>query len=358
MDMNTAKTLFDNVTMWKKGGQRAPHKPLLILLAISYCVQGNGRFTSFAEINDKLKQLLIEFGPTRKSYRPEYPFWRLQHDGLWELTNTNAFASQVGKGDAKKKDLITFDVHGGFSQEIYNFLMSNQNEIPSIASSILEKNFPSSIHEDILQAIGLDFETDIGMKKRRDPHFRDRILNAYENQCAVCGFNVRVGNALVALEAAHIKWHQAGGPDREENGIALCALHHKLFDRGAFTLSSLFVQVPMTYYARAIVLAGWRHTQLQVMVLESGIYHEIWRFYSSSMESIDSLTVEEFIPEEFWSPGETIQLVFAGEVYAENFNSSYNVYVTLDWKLDAVLLSAINGTAIQRDTWGSIKASF
>ena len=237
MDINTAKTLFDNVTMWKKGGQRAPHKPLLILLAISYCVQGNGRFTSFAEINDKLKQLLIEFGPTRKSYRPEYPFWRLQHDGLWELTNTNAFASQVGKGDAKKKDLISFDVHGGFSQEIYNFLMSNQNEIPSIASSILEKNFPSSIHEDILQAIGLDFETDIGMKKRRDPHFRDRILNAYENQCAVCGFNVRVGNALVALEAAHIKWHQAGGPDREENGIALCALHHKLFDRGAFTLS-------------------------------------------------------------------------------------------------------------------------
>ena len=121
---------------------------------------------------------------------------------------------------------------------------------------------------------------------------------------------------------------------------------------------SLFVQVPMTYYARAIVLAGLRHTQLQGMVLESGIYHEIWRFYSSSMESIDSLTVEEFIPEEFWSPGETIQLVFAGEVYAENFNSSYNVYVTLDWKLDAVLLSAINGTAIQRDTWGSIKASF
>jgi putative restriction endonuclease len=42
---------------------------------------------------------------------------------------------------------------------------------------------------------------------------------------------------LVGLEAAHIKWHQAGGPDAEINGLALCALHHKLFDRGAFTLS-------------------------------------------------------------------------------------------------------------------------
>ena len=26
-------------------------------------------------------------------------------------------------------------------------------------------------------------------------------------------------------------------PDKEGNGIALCSLHHKLFDRGAFTLS-------------------------------------------------------------------------------------------------------------------------
>ena len=48
---------------------------------------------------------------------------------------------------------------------------------------------------------------------------------------------MRVGNSLVALEAAHIRWHQAGGPDSEENGMALCALHHKLFDRGAFTLT-------------------------------------------------------------------------------------------------------------------------
>ena len=30
---------------------------------------------------------------------------------------------------------------------------------------------------------------------------------------------------------------QAEGPDTEVNGLALCSLHHKLFDRGAFTLS-------------------------------------------------------------------------------------------------------------------------
>lgn len=91
--------------------------------------------------------------------------------------------------------------------------------------------------EDILQAVGIDIDTTAGSAKGRDPYFRDKILNAYEHQCAVCGFNVRVGDSLVALEAAHVNWHQAGGPDSENNGIALCSMHHKLFDRGAFTLT-------------------------------------------------------------------------------------------------------------------------
>jgi putative restriction endonuclease len=74
--------------------------------------------------------------------------------------------------------------------------------------------------------------------RKRDPRFRQRVLTAYEYRCAVCGFDVRQGSVSLGIEAAHIKWHQAGGPDVEANGLALCALHHKLFDRGAFTVSA------------------------------------------------------------------------------------------------------------------------
>ena len=56
---------------------------------------------------------------------------------------------------------------------------------------------------------------------------------------AMCQLGRRFGVYLlpVALEAAHIKWQQTGGPDTETNGLALCLLHQRLFDRGAFTLS-------------------------------------------------------------------------------------------------------------------------
>lgn len=71
----------------------------------------------------------------------------------------------------------------------------------------------------------------------RDPGFRRAVLRAHEHRCAVCGFDIRLGARSLALDGAHIKWHQAGGPDDVQNGLALCVLHHKLFDEGAFTLS-------------------------------------------------------------------------------------------------------------------------
>jgi putative restriction endonuclease len=249
------KALFEQINIWKKGNQRAPHKPLLILYALSRSLQCNERLIPYTEIDEKLRQLLIDFGPFRKSYHPEYPFWRLQNDGIWEVANADRVALRKSGSDAKKSELIKHQISGGFSAEIFHHLTVNPVLVVDIAASILEEHFPASVHEDILQAIGMELSNPLIRKKRRDPQFRDKVLTAYEYQCAVCGFNVRVGNALIALEAAHIKWHQAGGPDLENNGIALCTLHHKLFDRGAFTLSKDFaVQVSN----RANGTAGFR----------------------------------------------------------------------------------------------------
>ena len=236
MNKHHLKSLIKDITVWKRGTQRAPHKPLLLLYALACSLRNKDRFIPYTEIDKKLKQLLLDFGPSRKSYHPEYPFWRLQNDGIWELKDAENVRI-ISSGDPRRGDLIAQNVSGGFIKDIFHMVTAHPEITTELATSILEANFPASIHEDILQAVGLDLEFKTPEKRKRDPYFRDRIIRAYEYQCAVCGFNVRVGNTLVALEAAHIKWHQAGGPDVEENGIALCALHHKLFDRGAFTVS-------------------------------------------------------------------------------------------------------------------------
>lgn len=229
MNRNELKERIEKLSIWKKGEQRAPHKPLLILYALGRLQDSSPQFLSYQEVRGKLTRLLMDFGPIRKSYHPEEPFVRLSKDGIWDLS------VEREKIEISDKWLLNHDITGGFTDEVYSLFAKDKNLVREIVEIILNKHFPETIHEDILTAVGLNIA--YGSNRVRDPKFRDKILRAYEYSCAVCGFNVRLGNNLVGVEAAHIKWHQAGGPDREENGVALCAIHHKLFDRGVFTIT-------------------------------------------------------------------------------------------------------------------------
>lgn len=230
------------LNIWQKGDQRAPHKPLLLLLSLARLQNGQERLALFSDIEPSLTELLIEFGPHRKSHHPEEPFCRLRSDGIWELVaRDNVLLPETGS--MTKTFLRKESVKGGFTEDIHQLIKANPELIEAIANFLLQSHFPETIHQDILDAVGLNLEanltqeTPLTSRRSRDPAFRKKILQAYNSRCAICGFDVRMGNTPIALEAAHIKWFQAGGPDTENNGLALCSMHHKLLDRGALAIS-------------------------------------------------------------------------------------------------------------------------
>jgi putative restriction endonuclease len=246
MNVNQQSLLnqLQSLNVWRRDGERAPHKPLLLLLALGALSRGKPRLIPYAEIDKPLQDLLRAFGPPRKSFHSEYPFWRLQNDGIWELANSEHVEKRIGNNDAKKSELLKYGVSGGFKQDVYQALASDRNLLRTAASQLLESTFPDSYHEDILTAVGFDDAFESKIRRKRDPNFRDLVLMAYEYQCAVCGLDLRLEGRELGLEAAHIKWHQAGGPDTANNGLALCSLHHKLLDRGAIGITNdLRVQV-------------------------------------------------------------------------------------------------------------------
>lgn len=225
-----------DLSVWSRGAQRAPHKPLLLLWSLGRCAAGKDRLVSYAEVDADLKPLLVEFGPPRKSYHTEYPFWYLRNDGLWEVRGVEDAKVREGKADQPtKSELLRVDASGGLELEAYELLRSDPRLLQEIASRLVDAHFPDTLRADVLAAVGLD-EMEVVRRRRRDPRFRSAVLVAYGYRCAVCDFDARLGHAPVAIEAAHIKWHQAGGPDQVSNGLGLCSLHHKLLDRGAFTL--------------------------------------------------------------------------------------------------------------------------
>ncbi len=75
---------FRALTVWSRGGQRAPHKPLLALLALARLQAGKPRWT-WSELKPALGDALHDYGPPGVRANPHYPFWRLQRDGVWEV---------------------------------------------------------------------------------------------------------------------------------------------------------------------------------------------------------------------------------------------------------------------------------
>jgi putative restriction endonuclease len=71
----------------------------------------------------------------------------------------------------------------------------------------------------------------------RDHNFRKLICDAYDGQCAVSGFRFVDQRGLMEVQAAHIWSVLKGGPDHVQNGIALTATVHWLFDHHLISLT-------------------------------------------------------------------------------------------------------------------------
>ena len=244
---------FENIRRAQRAGIYAPHKPLLILLALARVQRGEQRLVSFAAVDQQLKQLLAEFGTSSAAKSRHYPFWHLATDGrgaLWELTGPREFLKRAAGHTPGLTELRKHEVKGGFPLDVDEALRHQPGLLQAVASRLLDAYFPSTLHADIVASLGLDLDgpgevrearllagiDTSTSRRRRDPGFRERVLRAYEYRCCVCGFDLRIGLTPAGLEAAHIQWHHVGGPDIEPNGLSLCALHHKLFDLGAFTV--------------------------------------------------------------------------------------------------------------------------
>lgn len=170
--------------------------------------------------------------PIEESALPEYAFLAAQRRRFWDLQNTE-FCSTTGSKQPPVKKLVEHNVAGGFDEEHFALLSKNKNLIGSLAQQILEAHFPESIQKELAGEMVFDIQQ---IRKVRDQLFRQQVLRAYNYECAICGFNMRHDNASVGLEAAHIKWKQFGGPCEIPNGLALCAIHHKAFDKGSIGL--------------------------------------------------------------------------------------------------------------------------
>ena len=242
----------------QRDGRRSPHKPLLALLALGRLASHGSSSLPWSEAEGQLADLIAEFGPASSTSRAQsaaYPFTRLRSDLIWELT-ADVPMDNVGP-------LRTHEVTGRFTPAVEAALLSAPDRADATARVIVTSHFPESIVADVLLAAGLDPAQVLGgagrlpvglNRRRRSARWRADVLEAWDRQCAFCGYDGQLGGACVGLDAAHVRWFSFEGPDELDNGLALCSLHHKLFDRGVMGLdNSRTILVSSTFSARTVV---------------------------------------------------------------------------------------------------------
>lgn len=232
---------------------RSPHKPLLVLMALGQLDSTGSSSLSWSAVEARLADLISDFGPpsrTGSRQSAAYPFTRLRADGVWVLDH-DVPMDRVGPLDDS-------GVIGRFTDSVEFALRSDRTSLLRTARALTEAEFPPTFATDVLAAVGFDPDIVYGEVvveltpiRRRSAAWPAAVLGAWDRQCAFCGFDGQLGSGSVGLEAAHVRWFNFDGPDDSDNGIALCALHHKLFDRGALGLSDdLRIQVSPSYTAR------------------------------------------------------------------------------------------------------------
>jgi putative restriction endonuclease len=156
MNQESLLQRFAHIRTWKKEGFEAPHKALVLLMALAH-VQRNARWLSFRAVDGPLKGLIEQFGQGTATGNPEEPFWRLKNDSglFWEIRG-NVPAARKGDSDAPTgQELLDWNAEAGFTDDVYEALRQNPRWVVDLAEAVYGAHPVGNSREEVFRAVGL-----------------------------------------------------------------------------------------------------------------------------------------------------------------------------------------------------------
>lgn len=220
----------------------APHKPLLLLVALDLAEEGN----LGPDLLPLTPQLAFRFCSYwsivahRRKQKPDvrWPFTKLKTEGVWLPLDDR------GEPTADPKLAREAKLNAGF------VAATNDPALREQARRILiAKYFEPAERVALYTLLGMPVPSDDQIaadanyvaagdprRKGRDVRFRIEVVAAYNFTCALTGLRLTTISAGAIVDAAHIHQFADSRNDDPRNGMALCKNAHWLFDNGLWSL--------------------------------------------------------------------------------------------------------------------------
>jgi putative restriction endonuclease len=239
---------------------RAPYKPILLLSVLDLIGLSVIRENFIAFDEELLETFNLYYNRTigkEKNSGPLQPYFYMRSEGFWELI------PQEGKEQAQS-DLRQIDsliqlhklvIGARLDDELFE-LIQNSKYRERLADILIQTYLVPELQERLSEARRIktdaleygqilqthrdgSFKVKDASNEQKDYHeesrsvaFRKVVRKAYDYTCAMCGIRVLTPEGAAAVEAAHIVPWNVSHNDDPRNGMALCGLHHWVFDQG------------------------------------------------------------------------------------------------------------------------------
>lgn len=198
---------FEEIRVSSLAGKPALHKPLLLLIALGRCASGEERLAAFAHYDELLSRLFAEVYPDgQKNGNTHYPFGKLENDGLWYIENSDLL-KRTSAGHLHKRELIDKKIKGGFTNQIWIRLSSDQELLVSVVSRILRRFFSEDVDDSLLNLCGFpkDFIIEYGRanETRGSSFFAEELTALWRSKEAKGVQNMNENQFVAYLNSLH-----------------------------------------------------------------------------------------------------------------------------------------------------------
>lgn len=261
-----ARLRLDSNPRWPDATfQRAPYKPFLLLSVMDLIAQhaiDTNHIRLNADLIDAFDLYWARVVGNGRESNPEMPFNHLRSEGFWHLVDeegiepdlTNVDRNEIFRRVRNQKLFARFDpelfalLHAPESRDSLRRVLIEQYIAPEARPTIVEvsritgESFEYS--RDLLNRTRGKFNLKEApavderyVSEVRSTAFRRVVVDAYDHTCALCRIRIVTPEGRTAVAAAHIVPWSHSHNDDPRNGLALCGLHHWIFDQGLIAVT-------------------------------------------------------------------------------------------------------------------------